>query len=258
MAEQGFTLIASELRRIGAAVLKSEAPTAPVAAPAPPATTAQLPAPIRAVLLEPLSGHGSALALRSRRIVAHEIQDVQVVGTPGEHGRFKLKIAWNRVDYVSEWISISDSADQVYTALQPWTFAPSGDLYVSQGAVDPETIPDQFVRPEAPLVTARWSISFIGPAFDDVLIPPVEVAASDLRGSALVITHPSSWEVTDDIVQVFEGGLMADRPVSEYHTSRSAPLPAGTAVVCVWLPDAEGYVVIAAEPRKYSILGAVL
>lgn len=235
--------------RIAAAVAKSELPD-PVELTSDHREPHNPPA-IRCVLLEPLYGHSSALAIRTRLAVDHAVQEIQIVGLPDENGRFRLSLTWNRVDLVSDWIPWNASAAEVYQALQSWPFA-SGDLFVGLGRIDPDEVPAWLPTPAAALPIARWTISFVGPQFDGVPVPPLAIHSDTLGGVSLAIAYSGSWISTGQIVQVRECGFIADNPASYAYTTRRTPYPAGAAVGCVWMPDAQSYCVWPVEVRKFA------
>lgn len=259
MADDLFMFGAAEVARIAKAVRKSEEPPVSPAASRPPGRS---PAFIRAILLEPLHGHGSALAVRCKRISGEQQQDVQLVGAldyTDDKEAFRLSMMWGEpgeeVNFVSDPIRIYASADEFLEGLTPWTFAASGDLYVSGGLVDPAEVPPELREMTHPAVLARWTVTFAGRQFDNRVLPRIQVEEqADLQFGALLVTFPSSWQQTPEVVQVFEGGLMPDSPQTSVSPPPSrTPLQPGSAVLCAWCPDADGYVVCSAEARKYRV-----
>lgn len=252
MAEEGVLIALSSARELARLLRSSRQPDA-----APTGTTfpgRPLTGLVRAVLLEPLYGHGQALAVTCERIRSHELQDVQIVGTVNTTtGRFKLSILWERVTYTSDWIAWDATADELLDALTPWTFLVDGDLRVSLGTFDNELVPDELDRPDQPMVLCRWTLAFVADKFLLADVPHVQVSADETGSLAIVITHPSSWQEDGEIIQIFEAGLFADSPQSINVGSRRTPLPAGSALVVGWCEKAQGYIQAAAEPRKFQI-----
>lgn len=247
-----------EATRISRAVRKSEEPDPVVSTPKRLALPPQ--GIIRAVLMQPLYGHGSALAIKSRRVREYQQQDVQLVGAfeearPLSAAWFRLAITWDRKEYISNQISVSASPDEFLAALAPWTFAAPGDIWVTGGTFTPAEIPAEFPPADRTAYIARWSVTFSGQQFDNIAVPQMEIADQIVNRGGILITFPSVWISTGEVVEVFEGGLMPDAP----HTAASpppdrTPLQPGSAILAAWCPDAEGYVVCSAEARKFRVL----
>lgn len=199
---------------------------------------------VRAVLIEPLYPHRRALANLSDLQIDSQVFDVQVAGDPGENGHFRLKFQHSGADYVSDPIRYDAQAHEVRSAIATWPISPA-DLFISGGAISPELIPPEFETRARVSVTARWELAFVGPFFENP--PVISVAADNTGGASLVITQPANWYSTGHIFEVIEAGLISDPPQSFYR--RTTPLVPGAAIVAV--PSRHGYLVTAAEARKY-------
>lgn len=252
-----YTFNESGVKRIVAAVRKSEQPeTTSDPQTVTPGARSRL---IRAILLEPLYGHGSALAVRCRRVREYQQQDVQLVGAAsgGQADEFTIAITWQRKEYISLPIKLNSTADQFLAALSTWTFAAPGDIWVSGGTTIPDLAPEAYGPRSAEIVTARWSVTFAGDMFDAAEVPRIEIKSQSIVMGGLLISFPSAWIADwqgEPIVEVFEGGLMPDDPhnVSSPPPTRT-PLQPGSAILAAWCQDAEGYVVCSAEARKYRV-----
>lgn len=216
---------------------------------------------IRAVLCEPLYGHSTAIAMVSVRRPFLPMVDVQVMGTVQDPGNwsFRLQATWNGATLESDPIPANATAAQLQTALAPWQFG-SGAVFVSHGAIEPERVPRSLRALAAlPLVVARWTIAFIGPAFtgNPPILSPVSPSVISQANRGVAICHRSTWEQTGEFVEVIEAGLIPDelRVVAYGYSNTNATrfsIPAGSAVVAGYCPAAEGWVVTAAETRKYQ------
>lgn len=255
MADDGYVFSRDGAKRIVSAVRKIE--EAPPLVDPTPVRQGQFPGLVRAILTSPLYGHGSSLAMKCERVVSYEMQDVQIVGSFGltDNGpaRFRLSMQFNGTRYDSTAISPSASADEFLAALAPWTFARDGDIYVSGGLLDTELIPDDLPHDSRVVALSRWTVAFVGTQFENVNLSRIEIIEENL-GGGMIVTFQSAWQMTQQVIEVFEGGLIPDGPMnfSSPPPSRT-PLGTGAAVLCAWCPDANGYVVCAAEARKYWI-----
>jgi hypothetical protein len=261
MAEPGVLVPADQLRRLGAATLAVERMGVPAVGSA--AGTVPESSPlvdrsagmIRAVLCEPLFGHSTAIAVVSVRRPFVQMVDVQVMGfitNPDAFG-FRLQANWNGLILLSDPIAGSATATEFQAALAPWQFG-SGAVFVSHGKIEPQLIP-RTLRAESisPMILCRWTLAFVGPVFQGNA-PILSPISSGGGSNSVAICHRSTWESSGEFVEVIEAGLIPDQlRVNTYgYNSIRFSIPAGSAVVAGYCPGAEGWVVLAAETRKYE------
>lgn len=251
MSEEGLTILPCAWERTKRAVLKVEAPGAPTAGST--ITPGPLPPPIRALLYEMLDGHGAAIALRTRRVTSHQLQEVTALranGATESFGTRPFTLRYRGVDSLP--IPLGASDDEFLAALLPWaiTGLAPGDLFV-YGGITQEEIPDTLPRqPSGNLGAYHWTIAFVGPQFDTDDPEPIKCLAHPDDFSAIMIAYQSVWEPYGEPILVYEGGLFrGEREYIPYQFNRTRYYP-GTAVLCVWMPDAEGYVVFSAENKR--------
>lgn len=259
MSEQALKITQKVWGRIKRAVLKTEQPEAP--APLVTQTGRVLPPPIRAVLCQRLEGHGHALALRTKRVESHVLQEVSLLragfsDVMENRGWFTLSYDGRE----SLRIDLLATDEEFLEALAPWGLAP-GDLYVYGGALTPDEVPLTLShRPVANQPMLTWTIAFVGPRFEREEPHSIRAVTQPGDFQSIVIAFPSAWEIYGEPVRVFEGGLLRglhnDSGSGTYGTYQFGVTGyhPGTVVLCVWMPDAEGYVVYAAENKQIEDL----
>lgn len=257
----GVLVPPDQLKRIGNATLAVERMGVPAVGAA--FGTVPEPSPlldrsaglIRAVLCEPLYGHSTAIAMVSVRRPFLPMVDVQVMGflTNAASFNFRLVARWDGSELVSDPIPANATASELQAALAPWRFG-SAAVFVSHGAIEPEMVPRTLrATANAPYLLARWTLAFVGPAFASD-VPRLSPISEFTANSSVAICHRSTWEASGEFLEVIEAGLIPDDlRVSSYQYDGSRfSIPTGSAVVAGYCPGAEGWIVTAAETRKYQ------
>lgn len=253
----GVLVEESDLKRIGRGIRQIEELRIPEPVPH---FTREPRHTIRAQLLEPLYGHGMALAQVGTFERYGRLAEVAIVGQTLDSATWSLRIdpGTSRLPTVTTPTFRTDAtAAEVRDAILSVLPVGDNDLYVLAGAIPGRVIPDTLNgTPESLYIQARWTIAFAGQVFARTS-PVVVPGQSAVSNSAMMLSSASRWRPTSEIVYVIEAGLNPDSvrtygSYSNYTTSRY-PLVSGTVVLAHWCHDASGYVVGSAEPRKFRI-----
>jgi hypothetical protein len=255
---EGVLIDSDDLLRIGRGITRLEAipeQTPGVAASREPGRPVQT---IRAMLLEPLLGHGEALAMRCRREKFSRLVDMQVVGgaDPGDSWAIEIRTAIpgiaNSVE--TDPFGVNATAEEVHGCIVRALSIDPLDLFVAGGRMSAEIVSEELRTDSvAGFNISRWSLAFVGDVFslsDPVCIPRRGTGSS----SSMLVTSESTWRPTGEVVKLIEAGFNP-KSYRSYGSSQPTqfPLVAGSVVLAHWCDDADGYVVGGAEPRKFRI-----
>lgn len=234
MAEQGYTLLAEDLRRIGRCVTDYERGKRTAALSGRPERF-QPPGrpPIVGILLDDLDSGQTVEVAVLEDVTSNETQVITIYGS-SSGGYFRLGFqpsASAPVEWTAHIDPNSDDAAKVATYLEALPSVSPGDVVVSFGIV---TTSDGIAHK-----VYRWSVTFRG-QFEGQDVQPLQVD-DHLSGAGLLVESTSVLEDAGWVETVREG-LGVGYPT---------PLKAGARILAHWVHGI-GYVVGSVEARDFG------